>query len=719
MKFSFRWNPKALALRIRPYLVPLAAGAVLLVLLALVANVTWQDYKSALMDSQTRQMELVVQSTADSIQFSLAEYTDRLDAAAEKVRTDPQTRPSLARSDTLADLWLEDAEGNIIYRCYGVAPVCDVLITSTGRISYWQYHQGDHHYLVLKEPVGEQTVCLVVDSEALYQQLVSDLHVGTNGYIMVKNADNRVVMHPERAQWGIEVLEGRQKLYYNSELDMSSLSDLLKTQQEKTSGIMDYYSYWWTDPSLPRVHKISAYRQLAVGSSFWVVSAVVDYDDLYQPVADSFRKMALMFSAIAFIMVLLTAFIFRLQQKNSQNTARINALQEVNDALEELHRSEEFLQHGQRLQLMGTLTGGIAHEFNNFLTPITGYADLIMADADPESEIYDNALEISEAAEKARDVVKQISAMSRKNVETIYDAIPVKKMLRQTRKLVETNCPKQVEFVEQVDLNEEEVLGNSTQLQQVLLNICVNAIYAIGPSAGTLTLSADVVPRGELLLRFPDEKMPEVWPSYVRIRIADTGSGMDKETLQHIFEPFFTTKKTGEGTGLGLAMAEQIIRTHRGYICAESTLGQGSTFYIYLPVLAQEREREQLQWAQDSNLRILVADDNQKVLSMLEKELGRLGLNVSACARRGDVRTLLDSQPFDVLAIDESVTEGSGIDFCMSIRGQFPGLTRIIMASSLTRELIDAKNHGVIDGYILKPVSASTLLEEIRASQKK
>ena len=719
MKFSFRWNPKALALRIRPYLVPLAAGAVLLVLLALVANVTWQDYKSALMDSQTRQMELVVQSTADSIQFSLAEYTDRLDAAAEKVRTDPQTHPGLARSDTLADLWLEDAEGNIIYQCYGVAPVCDVLITSTERISYWQYHQGDRHYLVLKEPVGEQTVCLVVDSEALYQRLVSDLHVGTNGYIVVKNADNVVVMHPERAQWGIEVLEGRQKLYYNSELDMSSLSDLLKSQQEETSGIMDYYSYWWTDPSLPRVHKISAYRQLAVGSSFWIVSAVVDYDDLYQPVADSFRKMALMFSAIAFIMVLLTAFIFRLQQKNSQNTARINALQEVNDALEELHRSEEFLQHGQRLQLMGTLTGGIAHEFNNFLTPITGYADLIMADADPESEIYDNALEISEAAEKARDVVKQISAMSRKNVETIYDAIPVKKMLRQTRKLVETNCPKQVEFVEQVGLNEEEVLGNSTQLQQVLLNICVNAIYAIGPSAGTLTLSADVVPRDELLLRFPDEKMPEVWPSYVRIRIADTGSGMDKETLQHIFEPFFTTKKTGEGTGLGLAMAEQIIRTHRGYICAESTLGQGSTFYIYLPVLAQEREREQLQWAQDSNLRILVADDNQKVLSMLEKELGRLGLAVSACARRGDVRTLLDSQPFDVLAIDESVTEGSGIDFCMSIRGQFPGLTRIIMASSLTRELIDAKNHGVIDGYILKPVSASTLLEEIRASQKK
>lgn len=713
-----KWDRNTFRQRIRSLLAPVAVGVVLLVLLGIVANVTWNDYRSALIDSQTRQLELVVQSTADSIQFSLDEYADRLDAAADKLRANPLSRPSLARSDTLTDLWIEDGDGNVIYRCYGLTPMCDVLITRTRSISYWQYHRGDRHYLVMKKAVGDQTICLVIDSETLYQQLVSDIHVGTNGYIMVKNADNRVVMHPESEQWGIEVLEGRRKLYSNNELDMSSLSELLRTQQEETSGIMDYYSYWWTDPGLPRVHKISAYRQLTLGDSFWIVSAVVDYDDLYQPVAESFRKMAVMFSSIALVMVLLTVFIFHLQQKNNRNAAQITSLQEVNEALEELHRSEEFLQHGQRLQLMGTLTGGIAHEFNNFLTPITGYADLIMVDADPESEIYDNAREISEAAEKARDVVKQISAMSRRNVETIYDAVSVKKMLEQTRKLVETNCPKQIEILEQVDLNEEEVLGNMTQLQQVLLNICINAIHAIGKAEGTLTLSADVVPRSELLRRFPDEKIPEVWPSYVRIRIADNGSGMDKETLQHIFEPFFTTKKTGEGTGLGLALAEQIIRTHRGHICAESTLGKGSIFYIYLPVLEQEREREQLQWGQDNDLHILAADDNQKVLSMLEKELGSLGLNVSICSRRGDVRTLLDSQPFDVLVIDESLTEGSGVDFCMSIRGKFPSLTRIIMTSAPSRELIDAKSHGVIDGYILKPVSALTLLEEIRACRK-
>ena len=466
------------------------------------------------------------------------------------------------------------------------------------------------------------------------------------------------------------------------------------------------------------MHKISAFRHLDVGSSFWIVSAVVDYDDLYQPVRDSFLKMALMFSAVAVVLVLFTGMIFRLQRKNQRSVTKINDLQEVNEALEELQKSRESLAHDQRLQLMGTLTGGIAHEFNNFLTPITGYADLIMADAAPESEIYDNAREISEAAEKARDVVKQISSMSRKNVETVYDAVPVESLIEHTCKLVETNCPKQVRLRQELELHGENVLGNSTQLQQVLLNICINGIHAIGVGEGSLTLRAKVVPREELAARIPEEKISDDWQSYVRVSVTDTGCGMDKDTLVHIFEPFFTTKKQGEGTGLGLALAEQIISTHRGHILAESTLGQGTTFDIYLPVLEQQRAREQVQWGVDHKLRILAADDNKKVLNLLEKDFGRFGLEVLTCSRRGEVRTLLETQPFDALAIDESLTGGSGVELCMSIQGKYPALTRIVMTSIPTREIVDARRHGVIDGYILKPVSAATLLEEVRACRR-
>lgn len=693
-------------------------GACLLVILISSGISFWHSYRDSLIESQTRQLELVVQSFADVMRYTLTEYTARLDAAAEKLRSNPDVLPNLSRSSTIRDLWVEDADGVVTASRYGVTADCDVLLTQTEGISYWQYHSGDRHYLVLKEPVDGQTICLVTDAEAFYQQLVSDIHVGENGYLVIKNAQNRVIMHPERAQWGLDILAGRLELHSDADLDLDSLQTLLDAQLTQESGLMDYYSYWWTDPSLPRVRKVSAFRRIDIGDSFWTVSAVLDYDDLYQPVADSFLRVAELFGLGVLVLAGIMGYIFWLLLKNRRSADKISALKEVNSALEELHRSEESLAHGQRLQLMGTLTGGIAHEFNNFLTPITGYADLILAETDPDSEIYDNALEISEAAAKAQDVVKQISAMSRKNVETVYDTLRVRTLLEKTVKLASTNCPKQITLATDFPLEQECILGNTTQLQQVILNICVNAIHAMGKEPGTLRLCAATVPQEELVERFPDEKIPQDWKTYVRISISDTGCGMDKETLQHIFEPFFTTKKSGEGTGLGLAVAEQIIRTHRGYLCAESTPGKGSTFFLYLPLLEPRQEQEHLKWGMQNNLRILAADDNQKVLSMLKKDLGRLGLGISTCTRRDDMRRLLEEQPFDVLLIDESLTDSSGVDFCMSIQNQYPSLTRIVMVNAPTRELMDARRHKIVDGYILKPVAASTLMEVIRSSRR-
>lgn len=251
---------------LRTLWVPLAIGVVTVAALAVVVGMVWKDYRTAMMDSQTRQMELVVQSTADSIRVLLEEYADRLDSIAEKAEASKAFRPTVTRSDTIRDVWLENSNGEVIYSCYGLSAVCDVLITRTEDISYWQYHSGDEHYLVMKKKAGDETACLVVDSTVMYQQLISEIHVGRNGYIMIKNDDNLVVMHPEAVQWGIKVVEGRQRIYQGKELDMSSLSELLRAQQEEESGTLDYYSYWWADPNLPRVHKISAFRHLDVGA---------------------------------------------------------------------------------------------------------------------------------------------------------------------------------------------------------------------------------------------------------------------------------------------------------------------------------------------------------------------------------------------------------------------------------------------------------------------
>ena len=157
---------------------------------------------------------------------------------------------------------------------------------------------------------------------------------------------------------------------------MSSLSELLRAQQEEESGTLDYYSYWWADPDLPRVHKISAFRHLDVGGSFWIVSAVVDYDDFYEPVQQSFVKVALIFGGVALVLVLFMFQMFRLQERDRRSATEISDLKTLNQTLEELHRSEESLAHGQRLQMMGTLTGGIAH--NKRLTDfIAAHVDFI------------------------------------------------------------------------------------------------------------------------------------------------------------------------------------------------------------------------------------------------------------------------------------------------------------------------------------------------------
>ncbi len=693
-------------------------GIFMIILLTVVGIITWHGYRDTIIESQTAQLELVVDTVSDMISFTLDEYVSRLEAAVVKVQQHPDEIPNLSVSDTVVDIWFEDSDGNFLESKHGVFAESDRKLTETNGIEYWQYHNGDRHYLVLKKKVNDKYVCLVTDSEKYYSEIVSDIRVGANGYFVIKSSENVIIMHPVREQWGKDTVNGRLQLYSDKNLELNDLEDLLQAQLTEESAVMDYYSYWWSDPDLPRVHKVSAFQRIKVGDDFWTASAVLDYDDLYKPVSQSFQKLLIFFVLLMGFVVLTTVYIFKLLIKNRNSARKIDSLEEINSALEELHRSEETLAHSQRLQLMGTLTGGIAHEFNNFLTPITGYADLIMADSDPESEIYDNAFEISEAAEKAKDVVKQISSMSRKNIETVYDTVDVKDLLEQTLKLVHTNLPKNVKLKSDTETENALILGNATQLQQVLLNISVNAIHAMKEGGGTLTISDEIVTREDIAKRFTDENIPEQWKNYVLIRISDTGTGMSKDVLERIFDPFFTTKKTGEGTGLGLSIAEQIIRTHKGRIAAESEVGKGSEFFIYLPCLEQTQSEEQLGWGQRQNLNILIADDNRKVLSMLEKDLGSLDITVKTASKLEDIRRLLDEEPFDVLLIDESLSNGSGVNFCMSIQNRFRNLTRIIMTSSPNKEIVEAKRHKIIDGYIVKPVAASTLMEVIRTSKR-
>ena len=400
-----------------------------------------------------------------------------------------------------------------------------------------------------------------------------------------------------------------------------------------------------------------------------------------------------------------------------KSSREIKNLKELNSLLENVQRSEDAIAHQERLQIMGTMTGGIAHEFNNFLTPIMGHADLLRMELPEGSDEQDSAKEILEASEKAMDVVKQISSLSRKNVETVYKCIPVKKMMQRALKMITSVCPPQVHLESELQVEQENILGNTTQLNQVLLNICVNAIHAIGKKEGTIHVKCEVISR-ESLAGFLDKELPDTWTDYIYISIRDNGCGMEKETLRQIFDPFFTTKKGGEGTGLGLALVEQIVTSHKGYVFAESQPGVGSCFHIGLPVLQADQPEETVHVGERHEIRMVFADDNAKVLELLRRSFDKIGMQIQTCMTVEELSANLAEKEADVLVVEESIEEQSGVDFCMSIAGKYPKMLKLVSIESISREIVEAKKKGIINGYVEKPLSDRNVLESVRECQK-
>ena len=246
----------------------------------------------------------------------------------------------------------------------------------------------------------------------------------------------------------------------------------------------------------------------------------------------------------------------------------VEMLRKKNQAMEELNRQTQRLAHHQRLEIIGTLTASIAHEFNNLLTPIMGNSMMALERLpSDEDELYDELLEIYSASCKAKEIISRLSDLSRKNPETCFRQVAPDEVIR---KMVKTAEPARADNV-QINMNlncwDQRLTANEIQLSQMVLNLILNGFHAMEPDGGVLTL----------MTKFDED--------HIHIQVSDTGCGIAKEIQPKIFEPFFTTKETGKGTGLGLAIVAQVVEDHMGKIQVESKEGKGSTFSVSLPRL--------------------------------------------------------------------------------------------------------------------------------------
>jgi signal transduction histidine kinase len=362
-----------------------------------------------------------------------------------------------------------------------------------------------------------------------------------------------------------------------------------------------------------------------------------------------------------------------LEQRVAQRTAELSRsnqslnqeILERKQAEESQRRLEEQLRHVQKMEAIGTLAGGIAHDFNNILAIIIPNVFLALNDASRHPHIVNRLQQIMAASNRAKDLVQQILAFSRRQKRQ-WRVISLQPVVEEVLHLVRSALPATMRMVTEIEPNVPPSLADPSQIHQVLMNLCANAEYAMRHRQGELHVGlksarvADAAASEHIGLPIGD---------YLLITVRDTGAGMTAETRKRIFEPFFTTKPTGEGTGLGLAVVHGIVKDHGGTILVTSEVNVGTEFQVYLPTVPAGSVTLQptpvaLHEKPPSHLRIMLVDDEPEICNAMSALLRRSGFQVTTYTNPETALEAFRGNPeaFDLVFTDLSMPEMSGID---------------------------------------------------------
>ncbi|MEN9575295.1 MAG: hypothetical protein RL514_3150 [Verrucomicrobiota bacterium] len=363
----------------------------------------------------------------------------------------------------------------------------------------------------------------------------------------------------------------------------------------------------------------------------------------------------------------------------------------------------------QRLEGLGALAGGVAHDLNNVLAPILMASDLLRSlSTDPQTQKLLEMIQTN--SQRGAGMIRQILAFARGSAgEKI--AMQVSHLLKEISKLMQQTFPPNIRCELRLASGLELVLGESTELYQVLLNLCVNARDAM-PNGGTITLSAENVVLDETYARLSHEAPPG---RYVVIMVADTGGGIPKEIQEKVFDPFFTTKEPGKGTGLGLATVKDIVAGHKGFIHLYSEVGVGTQFKIYLPAVPGEEatgDTTLLTLPTGHGELVLVVDDEAAVREIVKATLENYGYRVVTAndGTEGVARFFEHSKEVQLLVTDMQMPLMDGMALIRALRNVQPGL-KVIAASGLSTHEAALKATGIsVQAFIVKPFTVASLL---------
>jgi len=377
----------------------------------------------------------------------------------------------------------------------------------------------------------------------------------------------------------------------------------------------------------------------------------------------------------------------------------------------------EELRQAQKLEAIGTLAGGIAHDFNNILSAIIGYSELSLLSLTEDNPLRQRLEGILKAGERAKQLITQILTFSRRGEQERHP-LRLHLVINEALKLLRSTIPTTIEIQHKVDKDCGMVLADPVQMHQVLMNICTNAYHAMRDQGGVLRVELDSF----VQLGHDSEKGQEAIPpgKYVRLRISDTGCGMDEHTVARIFEPYFTTKEEGEGTGLGLSVVHGIVQSHNGVITVASDPGHGTSFTIFLPSYCGSTSghtTEDTQSMPGGSESILFVDDEPQIAYIGQQLLSALGYRVIALTDSREAWQVFkdDPQAFDMVITDMAMPHVNGAELAKMVL-QLSPQTPVILCTgySDTIDKIKAESIG-IQGYLLKPIGQRQLACLVRS----
>ncbi len=392
----------------------------------------------------------------------------------------------------------------------------------------------------------------------------------------------------------------------------------------------------------------------------------------------------------------------------------IRDITEIERADVDRRNLESQLRQAQKMEAVGTLAGGIAHDFNNLLTVVLGFSELLLLGKDERDPSYADLQKINQAARSGADLTKRILTFSRKG-ESNPHPLNLNHEIKRAKKLLTRTIPKMIEVELVLSDGLPAINGDPTQIEQVLLNLAVNAGHAM-PDGGRLIIETQPVTLDEEYCRIIPGSKPG---DYVMLSVSDTGHGMDHETLTHIFEPFFTTKEIGKGTGLGLAMVYGIVTQQGGHITCYSEPGVGTTFKIYLPVVSPEGKSETTTdkpALATGTETVLLVDDEECIRDLGKRILERSGYTVLTASNGKEALHLYKKErhKISLVILDLMMPEMGGKECLKELLRIHPNV-KVLIASGFaadgqTRETLAIKAKG----FVGKPYNMRQMLQSVR-----